>query len=118
MAEKIKRRRGGQQGNQNARKHGFYSVNLSPREICVFWNIINLGGMEPELAVLRMKLGSALGYDPGNRRVLREASRLLVKWYRSKYDLDKKDNVEFKKFVRNILQAAGNTSGSFCRNES
>ena len=102
-----KRKRGGQQGNQNARKHGFYSVNLNPREICEFWNIINLGGIEPELAVLRMKLGSAIGYDPGNCRVLREASHLLVKWYRSKFHLGSKDNAEFKKFVRNILNTAG-----------
>ena len=104
---KPKRKRGGQQGNQNARKHGFYSVNLNPREICEFWNIVNLGGIEPELVILRMKLDSALGYDPANCRVLREASRLLFKWYSSKYHLDSKDNAEFKKFVHNALKNAG-----------
>jgi hypothetical protein len=118
MEHKPKRKRGGQQGNQNARKHGFYSVNLNPREICEFWNIINLGGVEPELVALRIKLYSALRDAPGNRRVLREASHLLVKWYHSKYHFDRKDNAEFKKFVRNILKTADNTSGSFYRNES
>jgi hypothetical protein len=115
---KVKRKRGGQQGNQNARKHGFYSVNMSPREICEFWNFVNLDGVEPALAVLRMKLTAAIGCDPGNRRVLREAFRLLVKWYRSKYKLDRKENAEFKKYIRHILKAAGDTSGSLCRNES
>ncbi|MFA5309976.1 MAG: hypothetical protein WC370_10930 [Dehalococcoidales bacterium] len=118
MKNKPKRPRGGQKGNQNARKHGFYSANLLPREICDFWNIVNLGGAAPELAVLRLKLTSALNYDPGNRRVLGEASRLLVKWYRSRYHLDRKDNAELKKFVRNILLTAGVAPGSFLRDES
>jgi hypothetical protein len=106
VAHKIKRKRGGQQGNQNARKHGFYSVNMSPRQICEFWNLVNLG-VEPELAVLRIKLSSAIGYDPGNNRVLRETSNLLVKWYRSKYNLDRNDDSEFRKFVCNVFKTAG-----------
>jgi uncharacterized protein YjcR len=27
---RVKKKRGGQQGNQNARKHGFYSSTLTP----------------------------------------------------------------------------------------
>ena len=108
IKRKTKRTRGGQKGNQNARKHGFYSVNLSPREICELWNIVNLEGIDPPVVVLRMKLCSALHRDPENHRVLSDASRLLVKWYGSQYRLDKEDNAEIKKLVRSFLKVASN----------
>ncbi|OGN99552.1 MAG: hypothetical protein A2Y90_06210 [Chloroflexi bacterium RBG_13_52_12] len=101
-----KRRRGGQPCNQNARKHGFYSTTLTPQEICEFWNIVNLEGLAPEAVVLRLKLKSALLNAPGNYRVLRESSKLLVKWYNSQIHMNRKDNAEFKRVVRNILKAS------------
>ena len=101
---KIKRKRGGQQGNQNARKHGFYSSTLSPTEICEFWNIVNLEGIEPEIAVLRIKLRSLLQHDPGNRHALGEASKLLTKWFRTKYQLEHTDTRRLKAFIISLLQ--------------
>jgi hypothetical protein len=77
----IKRKRGGQKGNRNARKHGFYSGTLSPAETSQLWNITNLEGVDPGIAFIRVKLQSSLQCDPGNRRVIREASRLLVRRY-------------------------------------
>jgi len=109
----LKRKKGAPRGNQNARKHGLYSSSLSLPQICEFWNILNLGGVEPELVALRIKLGSALRHAPGNRRILMEASKLLAKWYRSKYRLDRKSNSEFKKFVRIILQDIKQKSNDF-----
>ena len=41
----TKRKRGGQKGNRNARKHGFYSGTLSPAETRDLWNITNLEGV-------------------------------------------------------------------------
>jgi hypothetical protein len=109
----LKRKKGAPIGNQNARKHGLYSSNLSLTQICEFWNILNLGGVEPELVALRIKLGSALCHAPGNRRILMEASKLLAKWYRSKYRLDGKSNTELKKFVRIILEGIQQKSNNF-----
>jgi len=48
----IKRKRGGQKGNLNARKHGFYSATLSPAETSQLWNITNLEGVDPEIAFI------------------------------------------------------------------
>jgi hypothetical protein len=100
----IKRKRGGQKGNQNARKHGFYSNTLSLAEICRFWNIINLESVDPEIAVLRIKLQSSLHHDPGNRRVLTEASRLLVKWYSTKHRLDRTARNYLKTVIANYFE--------------
>jgi hypothetical protein len=102
----IKRKRGGQKGNLNARKHGFYSGTLSPAETCQLWNITNLEGVDPEIAFIRVKLQSSLQHDPGNQRVIREASRLLVKWYSANYRLDPTDRNYLKTVVENLLDIA------------
>jgi hypothetical protein len=102
----VRRKRGGQKGNRNARKHGFYSGTLSPAETCQLWNITNLEGVDPEVAFIRVKLQSSLQYGPGNRRVIREASRLLVKWYSANYGLDATDSNYLKTVVENLLEIA------------
>jgi hypothetical protein len=102
----IKRKRGGQKGNGNARKHGFYSGTLSPAETSQLWNITNLEGVDPEMALIRVKLQSSLQHDPGNRRVIREASRLIVKWYSANYGLDATTGSYLKTVVQNLLETA------------
>jgi hypothetical protein len=102
----VKRKRGGQKGNRNACKHGFYSGTLSLAETSQLWNITNLEGVDPEIAFIRVKLQSSLQYDPGNRRVIREASRLLVKWYSANYRLDPTDRNYLKTVVENLLEIA------------
>jgi uncharacterized protein YjcR len=102
----TKRKRGGQKGNRNARKHGFYSGTLSPAETSQLRNITNLEGVDPEIAFIRVKLQSSLQHDPGNRRVIREASRLLVKWYSANYRLDPADRSYLKTVVENLLEIA------------
>ena len=102
----VRRKRGGQKGNRNARKHGFYSGTLSPAETSQLWNITNLEGVDPEIAFIRVKLQSSLQHDPGNRRVISEASRLLVKWYSANYRLDPTDRNYLKTVVENLLEIA------------
>jgi hypothetical protein len=102
----IRKKRGGQKGNGNARKHGFYSATLSPAQTRQLWNITNLEGVDPEIAFIRVKLQSSLQHDPGNRRVIREASRLLVTWYSAHYQLDPTDRNYLKTVVENLLEIA------------
>jgi hypothetical protein len=102
----TKRKRGGQKGNRNASKHGFYSGTLSPAETSQLWNITNLEAVDPEIAFLRVKLQFSLQHDPGNRRVIGEASRLLVKWYSADYQLDATDRSYLKTVVEDLLETA------------
>jgi hypothetical protein len=102
----TKRKRGGQKGNRNARKHGFYSGILSPAETCQLRSITDLEGVDPEIAFIRVKLQSSLQYDPGNRRVIVEASRLLVKWYSANYRLDRTDRNYLRTVIENLLEIA------------
>jgi hypothetical protein len=101
------RKRGGQKGNQNARKHGFYSLYLSRPESLALQQALNLGDVDQNTAILRIKLNSVLRLTPGNHRVLGDASRLLFKRYRSGYDMDKKDKLELKRFIRIVIKEAG-----------
>jgi hypothetical protein len=101
---KSKKKRGAQKGNQNARKHGFYASKLNPTEICEFWNILYRDGIDPEIAVFRIKLRSLLQYEPGNQRALAEASRSLSRWIRMKYGLGRSNTFLLKKLIMSILQ--------------
>ncbi len=98
------RKRGGQKSNQNARKHGFYSNNLSPCEMSQSLEIINQEGIDYNIAVLRIKLQSFLQNHPIHRRVFKEFSRLLVKCYRTKYQLDRTDRYYLKMVIESILE--------------
>jgi len=115
-----RRKRGGQKGNQNARKHGFYSAILSPAETDQLWTITNIEGLDPRVALLRVKLQAFLQHDPGNRRVLTEASRLLAKAYSDLWSLDVADYNYLKTIIERILESAvtgrsGTPTGSTTR---
>jgi hypothetical protein len=101
--QQVKRKRGGQKGNRNARKHGFFSATLSPAEAFQLWNAINLEGVDPEVALIRVKLQSSLERDPGNHRVIKEASRLLVKRYCERYGFDRADRSYLKTVIDLVL---------------
>jgi hypothetical protein len=75
-----RRKRGGQPGNQNARKHGFYSSAMTPEELSEFWQGLKRGTGDRELPAFRAKLASALRASPGNPRIIKEAARLMTKW--------------------------------------
>jgi hypothetical protein len=104
---KTKRKRGGQMGNQNARKHGFYSDYFDPRQVREFQIIIEKEGVSPQVAAIRIKLNSVLGSSPVNLRLLREARRLIVEYYNSDGNLCREDRAEIRRFVRAIFKNAG-----------
>ena len=58
-----KRKSGGQPGNQNARKHGYYSKHFTPEQMNELEEINYHKGLDPEIALLRVRL-NALLKDP------------------------------------------------------
>jgi hypothetical protein len=101
--QRIKKMRGGQKGNQNARTHGFYSSALTPDEISRFWNLISQEHVDPEMAVLRIKLLSLVNHVP-RRRVLVQVAMLIVRWSAKKYRLNRSDRAYLKVVVENVLE--------------
>ena len=52
--ETSRRKRGAPSGKQNARKHGFYAIALSPQEQETLQETVNLKGLGSEIALMRM----------------------------------------------------------------
>lgn len=104
MSTRVKRKRGGQPGNQNARKHGFYSNKMNPDEVCRFWNIVNLEGVAPEVVAFRLKLHSVLKSDPGNRRTIMEAVKMITRYYEVKFQMTKSDANAVRRAVKSSVE--------------
>ena len=61
--EDPQRKRGGQPGNQNARKHGLYSKQLPPEQLQQFDDALAVRDLGPEIAIVRVRLNELLN-DP------------------------------------------------------
>jgi hypothetical protein len=64
------RKRGAPGGNQNARKHGYYSKVLSPQQKDMLSTVSEYCALDREIAVRRVKIASILANDPKNTKVL------------------------------------------------
>ena len=60
QAETPKRKRGAPLGNQNARKHGFYSKHFTPEQLMQLEDANDLKDLGPEIALMRVKLNTLL----------------------------------------------------------
>jgi hypothetical protein len=105
-----KRKRGGQPGNQNGRTHGFYSSFLTPDEINRFCKITNTERVSQDIALLRIKLQCFVNKAPGNRRVLNEAIRLMVRRFTAQYHLSRAERSQMKAVVKTVLEKASGIS--------
>jgi len=89
--ERSRRNRGGQQGNQNARTHGYYSKTLTPQQRETLQDTAGLDGLDQEIAILRVKIASIVKNDPHNLRVLMLALSSLARLLQTKQLLDGND---------------------------
>jgi hypothetical protein len=87
MRARVKRKPGAQPGNQNARKHGFYSKSLTPEQQKVLSGAARIKGLNREVAVLRVKIASILKNDPQNLAVLFQAVSTLGRTLRNRQSL-------------------------------
>jgi hypothetical protein len=74
-----KRRPGGQPGNQNARKHGFYAHALSQDEQPLLQRAAQLDGLQSELALLRATLLGVVRRPDPPYAVLMDMTRLITR---------------------------------------
>lgn len=101
-----KRKCGGQPGNQNAYKHGFYSKKLTPAQQASFADAAAVEGVDDEITILRLKISSLVANDPDNNEALVRAvsalSRLLNTRHKLGYDHKKKLLQAVANVVRDI----------------
>jgi hypothetical protein len=104
MAERTGRKRGAPEGNQNARKHGFYSKVLDESEKLDFALATGVEGIDDEIALLRVKIKSLIAHDPDNIALIMQAINTLARVVSTKYNLSKKDKKGLKEAIGNVLR--------------
>jgi len=104
---RTKRKRGGQPGNQNARKHGFYAKVLEEAEQVELELAEGITGIDDEIAVLRLKIQSLLEHDADNLQLLIQATSTLARLLRTKYQLDAGQGHGLKEAMLNVITDLG-----------
>jgi hypothetical protein len=104
MSAKIERKRGAPKGNQNARKHGFYSRVLDEAEKLDFELATGVEGIDDEIALLRVKIKSLVAHDPDNLKLIMQATNTLARLVRTRYNISKKDKKGLKEAIGNVLR--------------
>ena len=104
MTAEGKRKGGAPKGNQNARKHGFYSKVLDEAERLDFDLISGVNGIDDEIALLRVKIKSILEHDPENIKLIMEATNTLARLIRTRYNITKEQKKGLKEAIGNVLR--------------
>ena len=104
MPAKTDRKRGAPKGNQNARKHGFYSKVLDEAERLDFELASGVEGIDDEIALLRVKIKSILERDPENVKLIMRATNALERLIRTRYNISKEDKKGLKEAIGNVLK--------------
>jgi hypothetical protein len=104
MAERTGGKGGAPKGNQNARKHGFYSKVLDESEQLDFVLATGVEGIDDEIALLRVKIKSLIAHDPDNITLIMQAINTLARVVSTKYNLSKKDKKGLKEAIGNVLR--------------
>ena len=78
MSPALKRHRGAPPGNQNARKHGYYS-KVHTGELIALLQTGMSDGIDAEIALHRLKLKSVLEHDPSNIKLISHAIYSLAR---------------------------------------
>lgn len=104
MPEETGRKRGAPRGNQNARKHGFYSKVLDESGRLDFAQATGVEGIDDEIALLRVKIKSLIAHDPDNIALIMRAINTLARVVSTRYNLSRKDKKGLKEAIGNVLK--------------
>jgi hypothetical protein len=104
MPAKVNRKRGAPKGNQNARKHGFYSKVLDEAGRLDFELATGVEGIDDEIALLRVKIKSLLEHDPENIKLIMQATNTLAGLVRTRYNMTKEQRKGLKEAIGNVIR--------------
>ena len=97
-------KRGAPTGNQNARKHGFYSKVLDEGEQLDFEQATRVEGLDDEISMLRVRIKSVLRHDPDNMKLLAQATNALARLVSTRYNIGKNDKNGLREAINNVLK--------------
>ena len=103
-AETENGKRGAPPGNQNARKHGFYSRVLDAEEQLDFEQATRVEGLDDEIAMLRVRIKSLLRHDPNNMKLIAQATNALARLVSTRYNISKEDKKGLREAISTVLR--------------
>ena len=96
-------KRGAPKGNQNARKHGFYSRALTEAEKADLSEASLIEGIDQEIAFLRMKLKELAENEPDRIDLHLEAANTIARLIRTRYQVSKEEKQSLKDAITKVL---------------
>ena len=117
------RRRGGQPGNQNARKHGYYSRIFNKAERADYYSAGDVQGIDEEIALIRHVIKTVASFkDDRHILVLVRAANVLNRLVRTRQKIRYSRYDEFRTtisdLVRDVLIPMGVNIGSLTPSHS
>ena len=96
-------KRGTPKGNQNARKHGFYSRALDEAEKVELEEAGFVEGIDDEIALLRVKLRDLVENQPDRIDLHLEAANTIARLVRTRYQISKEQKKSLKDAIAKVL---------------
>ena len=96
-------KKGAPEGNQNAKKHGFYSKALGEAEKLQLEEARGLDGLDEEIAILRIKLRSLIQTAPENIELQLDAANTIARLVRTRYNITKEQKRSLKEAIAKVL---------------
>lgn len=98
------KKRGAPPGNQNARKHGFYSQTLDEAEKLELEEASTLDGLDAEIAILRVKLKQLIENYPKRIDLQMQAANTLARLLRTRYSITNEQKKTLKEAITTVLK--------------
>jgi len=96
-------KRGAPKGNQNARKHGFYSRVLTEAQQVELESASRIEGVDQEIAFLRVKLKELADQHPERLDLQLEAASTIARLIRTHYQISKNQKKTLRESIRKVL---------------
>jgi len=96
-------KKGGQKGNQNALKHGFYSRALGEAEKLELEEASYVEGIDQEIAILRVKLRELIQNEPDRIDLHMEAANTIARLVKTRYQISKEQKKSLKEAIAKVL---------------
>ena len=96
-------KRGVPKGNQNARKHGFYSRALTEAEKIELEEAGYVEGIDQEIALLRIKLRELVQNEPDRIDLHFEAANTIARLVKTRYQITKEQKKSLKEAIAKVL---------------
>ncbi len=98
-----KKPRGAPKGNQNARKHGFYSQVLDEAQSLQLDQALEVEGIDEEIAILRVKLLSLIYKHPDRVDLQVITANTIARLIRTRYSVSKDQHKPLKEAITKVL---------------